>query len=492
MWNPMQYKISLSTLLQNICLLNNLNYEVKGLAQNSRLVQPGDLFLACKGRTFDGRLYIEEAIRCGATAVLAEADGAETKQEWRGEIPVVYIPGLTQFLPAIAERFYDFPARKLKIIGITGTNGKTSCSHFMAQALQTLNQTAAVIGTLGKGVLGCLQETLMTTPDTVTLQKTFAEFTQQKIQYVAMEVSSHSLDQRRVSGIDFAASIFTNLTQDHLDYHRSMEDYGEAKKRLFTEYAVEHSIINADDEFGQKLIAILPPVKVITYGYKQLSDVYVRNVKFNLSGICAWLVTPWGEGEFVAPLIGEFNLSNILAVAATLGSLGFSIGSILSALANLKSVPGRMQILAKAGQPSVVIDYAHTPDALEKALKALRKHCQGKLYCIFGCGGDRDKGKRPIMGGVAEKYADQAILTNDNPRHEDPQAIIHEILGGFGQKHRVLIESDRSKAIQDIIQCAGPEDYVLVAGKGAEAYQQIGDTKLPFSDEEVVLRILES
>lgn len=485
--------ILLSTLLDPFFPITpSFDCEIFGLAQNSNEVQPGYLFLACRGRTFDGRFYMDEAIAKGAVAVLAETDQSEPSLVLRNHVLVVNFPRLSAHLFELAGLFFNYPAQKLKLLGVTGTNGKTSISHFLAQSLGAQNHLCGLIGTLGCGFPGALRDSRMTTPDTVMLQKLFSEFLAQEANYVAMEVSSHSLDQHRIDGLAFEAGIFTNLTQDHLDYHGDMKTYSSAKKRFFTDYPMRHIVINADDAFGQELLKTVSPQKVLSYSVKGpvsgWPSVYAENAQFDLTGIRARVSTPWGCGELFAPLVGEFNLSNMLATLAVLGSLGLSLDEALKCLSQLKPVPGRMQILGGGSRPWVVVDYSHTPDSLEKALRALRVHCQGKLYCVMGCGGDRDKGKRPLMGAIAERYADEVMLTSDNPRHEDPDAIIAEIRRGLTNPERVRVQSNRSQAIQDIIQSASPGDYVLVAGKGAETYQQIGDEKHPFSD---VLRIEE-
>jgi UDP-N-acetylmuramoyl-L-alanyl-D-glutamate--2,6-diaminopimelate ligase len=361
-----------------------------------------------------------------------------------------------------------------------------------------LQEPCGLIGTLGSGFPGALQETGMTTPDAIQLQRIFSELRAQRAKYVAMEVSSHSLDQGRVQGLDFEVGIFTNLTQDHLDYHGDIATYAAVKKRFFTDYPLRHAIINADDAVGQELITVLPAEKVFGYSLKGAALqvrarerlIYVQKLRFDLSGMRAEVFTPWGDGELYAPLLGEFNLSNVLAVLATLGALGIPLDTVLACLARLAAVPGRMQLFGGAQEPRIIVDYAHTPDALEKTLRAVRQHCQGKLYCVFGCGGERDRGKRPLMGAIAEEHADQVLLTNDNPRHENPQAILAEILAGMKNPERVIVEPNRSKAIQDAIQCAKAGDYILIAGKGAETYQQIGDEKLPFNDGEKILEFL--
>ncbi len=488
--------IRLSALLDSFFSLSpSLDCEIFGLAQNSQAVLPGYLFLACRGRNFDGRFYMDEAISKGAAAVLAETDQPEVSCVLRNQVPVVNFPRLSSYLPELAAQFFDYPAEKLKIIGVTGTNGKTSISQFLAQALQTLNQSCALVGTLGAGFPGALQEIHMTTPDTVTLQALFSYFLTREAAYVAMEVSSHSLDQKRIEGLAFEMGIFTNLTQDHLDYHGDMKAYAAAKRLFFTDYPMRQAVINADDPFGQELLRAMPKEKALAYSLKgALSGwptVYAEKAQFELSGIRAEVYTPWGQGELFAPLVGEFNLSNLLAVLATLCSLGQPFSAALESIRQLRPVPGRMQIFGGGNQPWIVIDYSHTPDSLEKALKALRSHCKGTLYCLMGCGGDRDKGKRPLMGGIAEQYADVLMITSDNPRHEDPKAIIAEILGGLKKPGQAQVQPDRSQAIQEIIQSAAPGDYVLVAGKGAETYQQIGDEKRPFSDAARVKEVLE-
>lgn len=482
----------LSTLVQDLCPIeSSLDCEILGLAQNSSQVQPGYLFLAWQGKTFDGRVYLDEALDKGASAVLLEGE-AGTELAWRQGKPLITIPQLRSHLAELAARFLNYPAKKLRLIGITGTNGKTSTAHFIAQALTLLEQPCGIIGTLGNGLPGALQEAAMTTPDSLSLQQIFADLLKQQVNFVSMEVSSHSLDQERVKGLAFEVGIFTNLTQDHLDYHGNMTLYGEAKKRLFTEYSLGHAAINIDDPFGRELKQSLKGLEVVGYSVKeQAADlVYAQNPRFDLSGISATVHTPWGSGELSAPLIGEFNLSNLLAVLTTLGLLGIPLKAALAAMKQLKPVPGRMQIFGGKSQPTLVVDYAHTPDALEKALLGLRKHCQGKLLCLFGCGGGRDREKRPRMAEMVERHADLIMVTSDNPRFEDPKAIIQDILAGFKNSKAVRVEEDRSKAIQDIIQWATKDDYVLIAGKGAETYQQLGAVKIPFSDAEKIKEYL--
>lgn len=479
---------SLPILLQGITQAPNVL--IKGLALDSRQVQTGDLFFACSGAQADGRHFIADAVKKGAAAVLAEKDKAEKPSQHEEGVPVIYIQNLSQFISEIAARFYDYPGKQLKIIGITGTNGKTSCSHFIASILSHLGQPCGVMGTLGNGLYNDIKPSLLTTPDAITVQKTLAEFLNAGAKYVAMEVSSHSLDQGRVNAIPFEVGIFTNLTRDHLDYHATMEAYGAAKEKLFHYPMLKHAVINIDDDFGKKLIGTTTK-NIIAFSRSSekrydIPLVYAKKIQLDIFGMSVEVVSPWGEGEFKTSLVGPFNVSNLLAVLSTLCLLDIPFHDALKALSTLKPVPGRMQSFGGDEKPLVVVDYSHTPDALEKALLALRSHCQGKLYCVFGCGGDRDKGKRPIMAKIAEKIADVVIVTDDNPRTEDPAQIVADIMGGFSHPQKVLVQHDRSEAIRDIIHYAKAGDCVLIAGKGAETYQQVGEQKIPFSDIEEV------
>jgi UDP-N-acetylmuramoyl-L-alanyl-D-glutamate--2,6-diaminopimelate ligase len=489
--------LKLSALLHSIRdVPSHLDREISGLALDSRLVKPGDLFFACKGTHLDGRKFIDDVIIKGVRAIVAEAEVGDVSIQVQNNVPIVPVHHLNHRMGRIAATFYGNPAEKLRIVGITGTNGKTSCSHFIASALHQLGITAGVIGTLGNGVYGNIQPSSLTTPDAITLQATFADFVKHNAKVVAMEVSSHSLDQGRVDDVPFEVGVFTNLTRDHLDYHGDMASYGTAKKRLFDMASLKHAVINADDDFGKSLIESLPRKNTLyAYGVDQhthlaVPQVYADDLHLDITGLHARVYTPWGEGDLHAGLIGRFNASNILAVLTTLCLLDVPFDAALQSLAQLKPVAGRMQGLGGNTQPLVVVDYSHTPDSLEKALVALKQHCRGQLYCIFGCGGDRDRGKRPMMAKIAEQYADHVIVTDDNPRHESPEQIVADILVGFTQLKQVIVQHDRSKAIQEIIQCAVPGDCILIAGKGAETYQQIGDVKIPFSDIEKVQQSL--
>ena len=466
--------------------------DVSTLTLDSRHVQANGLFLAVKGRQLDGRQYIADAISRGAAAILVDADTDSDSISLHQGKPFIPIFKLQDKIGHVAATFYNHPAKKLHMIGVTGTSGKTSCTHFIAQALQSLNIPCGIIGTLGSGFYGAMGSGQLTTPDAVTLQSILHQLVNQGAKAIAMEVSSHSIDQSRIAGIDFALGIFTNLSQDHLDYHGDMQSYAAVKRRFLAELPTQQLIINADDAYGRQWISELASQKsIIAYSLSKqaslpshVASIYVDHAEVTLKGVSAHVYSPWGEATVSLPLIGRFNLSNALATLAVLGLSGISFSDSLKQLAQLQAVPGCMQTLGGHDQPLVIIDYAHKPDALEKVLKTLRQLTDGKLYCVFGCGGERDRSKRPLMACIAETWADQVIVTNDNPRHEKPEDIAAEIMRGFSHPERVLVELDRSKAIEIGIQWAKAKDCVLIAGKGAEQYQQIGDEKLPFDDAE--------
>ncbi len=481
--------MNLSQLLQGFTTLSLPNeIDIHHLSLDTRMLERGDLFIAIAGSQQDGRRFIAEAIQKGACAVLTEDTHAAIN--WQNKVPVISMPGLRNQMGEIAAKFYDFPATTMQMIGVTGTSGKTSCTQFIAAALQYLNVKCGVIGTLGNGLFGAIEPGYLTTPDAITLQKTFTEFVRQKATVTTMEVSSHSLDQGRVNAIQFDVGIFTNLTRDHLDYHHTMEAYGAAKKRLFDQS--HFAVINADDEFGKQVLQEFSTRdNVYSYSSQNIADVYATDLQLNGLGIKANIITPWGEAQLDSILVGQFNLNNLLAVITALCLLKYPLNSVMQAVNQLQSVEGRMQSFGgNDHQPLVIVDYAHKPDALEKVLIALRQQCSGKLFCVFGCGGERDRGKRPLMAKIAEQYADEVIVTDDNPRHENAADIVKEILAGFSDVSNVKVEHDRSKAIQDTIRFAGKHDCVLIAGKGAETYQLIGDEKFPFNDAEKVKEIL--
>ena len=487
----------LSHLLQDVTTLPpEVDLEISGLTLDSRNIKFKEVFVAVKGTQLDGRQYIASAIERGAVAVLLDADTTTDTITWQGQVPIIPIYELQQKVGPVAARFYGYPAKKCHVIGVTGTSGKTSCTHFIAEALQALGIPCGIIGTIGNGFYGELNEVGLTTPDAVTLQSTLQQMVVQGAQAVAMEVSSHSIDQGRINGIEFATRIFTNLSQDHLDYHGDMQTYAAVKYRFLAELPSQHIIINADDAHGREwLTQLATRLSVFAYttqaaAIANIPSLYCERTEATLHGVKSYIHTPWGEGELHLPLIGRFNLSNGLAVLAALCAYGISFKDACARLSQLHTVPGRMQTLGGHHKPLVVVDYAHKPDALEKVLQTLRALTKGKLYCVFGCGGERDRGKRPMMATIAERFADHVIVTNDNPRHEAPEAIVHDIMQGFSGPERVSVELDRSAAIAQSIQLASSQDCVLIAGKGAEHYQLVGDEKLPFDDVENVKRCL--
>lgn len=459
---------------------------VTGITQDSRQVKPGDLFCARAGGTHKGSDFIPDALAKGASAVLIDS---EEQYQGEGDVPVIAVDVLAKRLSDIAGVFYGKPSAQLRMIGVTGTNGKTSCSHFLAQALNRLGVRTAVIGTVGNGFPEALAGATHTTPDAVGLQALLAQFVEQGADAVVMEVSSHALDQHRVAGVKFEVCAFTNLSRDHLDYHGTMAEYGAAKAKLFTELKPQHAVISADDAFGQQLVEQLSG-SVIGFGIER-GDVQAGNVSLQKTGINAQLATPWGEIALNTQVVGAFNVSNLLLTAGVLGTMDFKADQIEGELAALKPVPGRMQCLGEGVQPLVIVDYAHTPDALEKALEATREHTAGKLLCVFGCGGDRDNGKRPEMGRIAAKLADLLYITSDNPRTEDPQQIIDMIVPGCTGAAEHQINVDREQAIQAAVKAAGSNDVVLIAGKGHEDYQEIMGKRYPFDDVKVATAALE-
>jgi UDP-N-acetylmuramoyl-L-alanyl-D-glutamate--2,6-diaminopimelate ligase len=489
----MSWNISLSELFKDIAIAPDLDCKIQGMSADSRLTVPGDLFVAMKGESYDGRHYISEAIAQGAAAVVYEAEPQDptlpvtTAGERR--VPLIGIVNLSNQIGFIAADFYDHPARQMALVGITGTNGKTSCSNFIAQALQNKGRACGIIGTLGYGFPNQLTPGAFTTPDAITLQRELADLHGQGAKVVTLEVSSHSLVQHRVVGTEFTAAIFTNLTRDHLDYHGTMQRYGAAKRLLFQQPGLRYGIINLDDAFGCELAQQFQN-KLELYGYTLtgvkagIPTLNAHDIRFDQKGFTARITTPWGKGAIQSQLLGRFNISNILAVLATLNVLGMPFAESLASLRTIKRVPGRMQVLGGGKLPTVVIDYAHTPDALEQTLLALRDHCHGKLWCVFGCGGDRDRGKRPLMGKIAERYSDRVIITDDNPRTENSQQIAADIMQGILCPWATEVLYDRQAAIAHAVDCTGIGDIVLIAGKGHECEQVIGTEKFPFNDVE--------
>jgi UDP-N-acetylmuramoyl-L-alanyl-D-glutamate--2,6-diaminopimelate ligase len=464
---------------------------IRELTLDSRKVRPGDLFLAVPGLAQDGRAHIADAIARGAAAVAYEAEGAAAMSAQSAEL--VAIRGLAGQLSAIAGRFYGEPSRGVRLVGVTGTNGKTSVSQLVAQALDLLGERCGIVGTLGTGFYDALQSGRHTTPDPVAVQATLADLKQAGARAVAMEVSSHGLDQGRVAALDFDVAVYTNLSRDHLDYHGSMDAYGAAKAKLFAWPDLKCRVINLDDDFGRQLAAESRESRLIGYSLNDAAAyLFCREASFDDHGVRAQLVTPQGEGLLRSPLLGRFNLSNLLAVVGSLLGLGYPLDEILSITPQLQGPVGRMQRFGGQQLPLVVVDYAHTPDALEKVLEALRPHVAGRLLCLFGCGGDRDRGKRPLMAQVAERLADAVLVTDDNPRTEDPAQIIKDIRAGFARPEAVEFVHGRGEAIARLIATAQCGDVVLLAGKGHEDYQEIAGTRHAFSDLDETAKALQA
>lgn len=469
---------------------------IERLVLDSRQVQPGDLFIAVPGLTVDGRRFVDDAIARGAAAVVWHSDtGSEPIPiHWRTShggtpLPVIAIENLNHKVGVLADRFYAAPSDSLYTVGITGTNGKTSISQFIAQALDE-SRHCGVMGTMGWGFLPTLHEASHTTPDAISCHCQLAAMRDKDARAVAMEVSSHALDQGRVSGVHFDCAVFTNLTHDHLDYHGSMQSYADAKARLFHWPHLQCQVINQDDAYGRELIDQCPSqCKLYTYGidrYHGAPDIYADEIRYHRKGISLRVHAPQGVGQLNVGLFGQFNIYNLLAALGVLLDAGLDFEVALTRLDKLKPVGGRMQVMTTDKQPVVIIDYAHTPDALQQILSATRQHEFGRLWLVFGCGGDRDKAKRPVMGAIAESFADEVILTNDNPRHESPQEIIASIRAGINNTSDVLEEPDRARAIRYALHHAKESDVVVIAGKGHETYQQVGDEKIPFSDVDIV------
>lgn len=471
---------------------------LSGMTLDSRHVRAGDLFVAVAGHATDGRQYIAQALRQGAAAVLAEADAVHPHGQIGGSAtqPVIGLADLPVRLSALAGRFYGQPAQQLALIGVTGTNGKTTITHLLAQWAQALGVPGAVMGTTGNGRPGQLQPTENTTGSALDIQRTLAGFVADGVRLTAMEVSSHGLTQHRVADLDFAAAVFSNLSRDHLDYHGDMAHYEAAKWQLFNgSHRVARQIINVDDPVGARWFLTLPAAVAVTVNGalprgKSGQWLAARQVTYHDGGATIAVESCWGDGVLHSPLLGAFNVSNLLLALATLCALGYDFARLLATASQLQPVCGRMEVFRQAGKPTVVVDYAHTPDALEKALQAARQHCQGRLWCVFGCGGDRDSGKRPLMGAVAEEWADQVVLTDDNPRSEDPAAIVAAIRQGMLDGAQATVIHGRAQAIAWAVQQAEPQDVVLVAGKGHETYQIIGTRRLDYSDRATVAHLL--
>jgi UDP-N-acetylmuramoyl-L-alanyl-D-glutamate--2,6-diaminopimelate ligase len=490
---------ALMWLLDGIAKIPASEARVSDLTLDSRQVREGSLFFALPGQNAHGLKFAADAAARGASVVLWEPDSDAMLPALPPSVFAAAIPNLKNLVGRIADRFFNWPSSHLRIAGITGTNGKTTCAYLLAQCLERLGSAAAYMGTIGWGRPATLAVPTHTTPDAVTVQRTLAQLRASGVREVAMEVSSHALEQGRIDGVRFQVAAFTNLTRDHLDYHGTMQKYAAAKAKLFQVADLKHIVLNVGDEFGRTLArdysgsASLIAVWVGAGGSGWLADrvLHATQVRLDPRGISIELDGSFGKLTVKTQLMGRFNAENSLVVIACLLSLGVSLSDAANALAECKPAPGRMEVVKAdaRNKPTVVVDYAHTPDALSKALNAAREHCEGALWCVFGCGGDRDSGKRPVMGAIADELADQIIVTDDNPRSEDPQVITAGIVSGI-KSHAVRVIHDRGEAIATALKEAQAADVVLIAGKGHEDYQIYGETRRSFSDRSEALRYL--
>ena len=466
-------------------------FEVADLTLDSRSVRPGAAFLACRGPTRHGLEFAPAAVAAGARAVLWEPAPGVSAPEFAAPVLVVAVPGLSAQAGYIADRFFGAPSARLMVAGVTGTNGKTTCAWLLAAALSAGGRACAYVGTLGAGLAGHVNAGTHTTPDAVTLQRQLAQLRDAGAVAVAMEVSSHALDQQRCAGVRFQIAAFTNLSRDHLDYHGDMHAYGQAKRALFDWPTLSARVINVDDAFGAELATQFPPGDALIVTGRRFDPsqrvpgarfVRARSCAHLPDGLALELETSWGKATLRSPLLGDFNADNLLTVLGMLLAGGMALPAACDLLGACVAPPGRMPLVGGGALPLAIVDYAHSPDALEKALRAARAHCAGRLVCVFGCGGERDRGKRAEMARVAESLADKIYITDDNPRGEDPRRIVADISAGLREPARAHVEHDRAVAIAAALTAAAAGDVVLVAGKGHEDYQLVGAERRAFSD----------
>lgn len=493
--------------------LDGLGLKIQRLVTDSRELKPGDTFIAYAGENHDARQYIPEAVAIGVNAIIWEKKGFTWNPQW--QLPNLGVNNLRQKAGVIASHLHGYPSRQLWLVGITGTNGKTSCSHWFAQAMTALGKKTAVIGTLGHGFANALTNATHTTPDATQLQQLLAGFVQQQARSVAMEVSSHGLDQGRLTGSEFSVAVLTNLSHDHLDYHGTMDSYAATKAKLFFWPGLKSAVLNLDEVLGVELSRQLEgrAIRVIGYGFKLPHEgswvarnqqiLFGSNIQLQMNGVRFDVAFDGRKVTLECQVPGRFNAYNLLAVLATLLASGVDFDDAIEVLQKVRPIPGRMELLGGGKQPVVIVDYAHTPNALSEVLAGLRETMadasqkragknKGKLICVVGCGGDRDRGKRPLIGEIAARLADEVIFTSDNPRSEDPGEIINEMLSGVQSNYadRCMVEIDRSAAIYRAIQQARRQDVVLIAGKGAENRQERQGRKYPHDDRKVVRQVL--
>jgi UDP-N-acetylmuramoyl-L-alanyl-D-glutamate--2,6-diaminopimelate ligase len=467
---------------------------VSGISSDSRNLNEGHVFFAVQGRTSHGLDFLQQAVAARVAAVVWDPGSRDAAP---ADIPMIPVTGLAQHIGTIANRFFDTPSQRIRVSGVTGTNGKTTVAYLVRQCLILMGHKCAYIGTLGSGIDEISSTNGMTTPACIDLHRQLAEFSDAGAGHAAIEVSSHALQQDRVDGMQFDTAIFTNLSRDHIDYHGSMHAYGETKARLFLDYDVSNRIVSLDTEFGQEIAERCGPnVVTVSTRFDRVANgrpyVFVRAVVATERGSRVSVMSSWGAGEFLLPLPGGFNVSNAVEVLAAMLCWDVPLDAACQYLGNVAAPPGRMQRVdfesdpdSEVALPKVFVDYAHTPASLEAALRALRQHCKGKLWCVFGCGGDRDRGKRAFMGKIAARHADHPVVTNDNPRSEPPAAIIAGILKKMDDA--TLVIEDRGAAIAHAVAAANKEDVILIAGKGHEEHQHIGKQRLPFSDYNIAL-----
>ena len=478
--------MTLRDLLHGVTAQPVASIPIAGIARESNRVRPGDLFIAIPGATTDGHLFIDEAIRRGAAAILAERLPMKSARA----CPCIVVPSTRHAMAMVAARFYGHPSRKLRLIGVTGTNGKTTTSYLVKSILELSGARTGLIGTIVYQIGDRILPSNNTTPGPLELQRYFAQMVGHGTEWCTLEVSSHALAQDRLAGLELEAALFTNLGSDHLDYHKTADAYAAAKRRLF-EYLRPGglAVINTDDDFGRTLAETIPNRTILTYGIQRNAMVRAREIVCSWQGIRAILDTPWGVVPIISPLLGKHNVSNIISAAATLLALGISPDVIRDGLSVVVTVPGRLERVANETGVHILIDYAHTADGLRLALQSLRELTNRRLLVVFGCGGNRDRTKRPMMGRIGSLLSDHVVLTSDNPRNEDPLEIIRQIQSGFRPGFRDFqIVPDREEAITSVLSAARPDDVVLIAGKGHETYQVFDRVAVPFSDREVVER----
>ena len=502
-----QNGVKLHALLEGLIDVSSLSpvadIAVDGIAQDSRNLGDNYLFIAVPGTASHGLDFVEQAVASGASVVLwdgADSDLGKKVDALSNKITCVQVEGLQQKASEIAARFFNHPSHDL--IGVTGTDGKTSVSHYIAQCLDSRLSPCGVLGTLGNGLIHDLKPTGLTTASAVDVQHSLANLVAEGAGAAVMEVSSHGLDQGRVSSVDFDTAVFTNLSQDHLDYHGTMESYSEAKSKLFEIEGLKSAVINLDDDFG-RILAEKYRGQLTVYGYSTTADigtlescadfiVYAKSLKATKHGFEINVVTPKGNGYFELNLMGSFNVSNALAVLATLLLNNVAFDESIKCLQAITPVAGRMELIVADNKPTVIVDYAHTPQGIAAACNAVKQHFGAGLWCVFGCGGDRDREKRPLMAQAVERYADHIIVTSDNPRHEDPQLIIEQIVNGLAEPDAAWTNVDRREAIGYAVTHATPDDVILIAGKGHESCQIVGDKYIVFDDRDVARALLDA